>query len=136
MLRPTLRIRAGDPESRSVPTGSRDGASRVEGAPSLSSPGLRRGGPRGPLVAEAWRDVRRRCLVGYTRVDASFIRLEVDHWDWCRAAVLLEALGGRPLSHSEGAVYRFLTRVARDEALDLVRGRFGWTIASPVDGRP
>jgi hypothetical protein len=73
-------------------------------------------------------------LSAIPRVDASFIRLEVDHRDWCRAAVLLEAVGGRPISHEEGAVCRFLTRVARDEALDLVRGRFGWTIASPVDG--
>jgi hypothetical protein len=33
-------------------------------------------------------------------------------------------------------VYQFITSAARDRALDLVRGRFGWTVASPRDAPP
>lgn len=70
------------------------------------------------------------------RVDAPSIRLDVDHWDWCRAAVLLEAVGGRRMRDAGAGVYLFPTGVARDDALNLVRGRFGWTIANPCDDGP
>jgi len=70
------------------------------------------------------------------RCPAAFIRLEVDHGDRCRAALLLEAAGGHRFLPAEGTVYEFLTSAARDEALDLVRSRFGWTVATAFDGRP
>ncbi len=70
------------------------------------------------------------------RHDASFIRLDVENGDWRQAALLLEAAGGRPISGAEGAVYRFLTDVEREQALDLVRYRFGGTIATASDGVP
>ena len=68
--------------------------------------------------------------------EAAIIRVNADHWHRCRAVALLEAVGGRRLLPEEGTVYRFLTGVARDDALDLVRRKFGWTVASMYDGRP
>jgi hypothetical protein len=69
------------------------------------------------------------------RIDAPSVRLAAGHWNCHRAALLLVAAGGRrvPGGGSE-LVYRFPTSAARDEALDLVRRRFGWTIADAFDG--
>jgi hypothetical protein len=71
-----------------------------------------------------------------SRCSSAFIRLNVDHWDWCRAVLLLEAMGGCRSFPGEGTVYRFITSVAWDDALRLVRARFGWIIATPFDGYP
>jgi hypothetical protein len=46
---------------------------------------------------------------------------------------LLEAVGGRRHFPAEGMVYPFVTIAARDRALDLVRGPFGWTVTSRRD---
>ena len=53
-----------------------------------------------------------------------------------QAAALLESLGGARFLPADGMVYRFVTGAARDEALDLVRRRFGWTVAIPRDDGP
>jgi len=70
-----------------------------------------------------------------SRWQIAFVRLDTDHWEWRRAAMLLEAAGGHRSATAEWTVYEFLTPAARDDALDLVRSRFGWTIATPFDGR-
>lgn len=68
-----------------------------------------------------------------SRGDFQFIRLDHEHRDFRRAALLLEASGGVEVTHSDGALYRFATAAARDKALERVRSRFGWTIASRWD---
>jgi hypothetical protein len=70
-----------------------------------------------------------------SRRDAACIRLNVDHWNWGRAVLLLEAVGGHRWAPAGGMVYRFITGVAREDALDLVRRKFGWTVASPCEAR-
>ncbi len=64
------------------------------------------------------------------------IRLHDEHWSSCRALMLLESLGGHRCLKEEGTVYRFLTGVARDQALELVRRKFGWSVADPHDAGP
>ena len=64
------------------------------------------------------------------------IHLRVDHPNWQQAARLLEVLGGRRFLPAAGTVYRFLTTSARDQALQLVRSKVGWTVAAAFDGRP
>lgn len=68
-----------------------------------------------------------------SRGDFQFIRMDNEHRDFRRAALLLEASGGVPVPDTGGAVYRFATAAARDEALERLRSRFGWTIASRWD---
>ncbi|MHB1561580.1 MAG: hypothetical protein ACYC61_29375 [Isosphaeraceae bacterium] len=68
-----------------------------------------------------------------SRRDFQFIRLDNEHHDFRRAALLLEASGGVQVPDTGGALYRFTT-AATDEALERVRSRFGWTIASRWDG--
>jgi hypothetical protein len=70
-------------------------------------------------------------VMARSRRDAAFIRLNVVHWHWRRAVLLLEAVGGRRCQPTNGVVYRFLTGIARDEALDLVLRTFGSTVANP-----
>jgi hypothetical protein len=62
--------------------------------------------------------------------------LNGDHWDWGRGASMLEAAGGRRCFPGTGAVFRFISRPGRDDALDQVRRRFGWSVASPHGMRP
>jgi hypothetical protein len=64
------------------------------------------------------------------------IQVRDGHWNRGRAAGLLEALGGVRCLPEEGTMYRFISGVARDDALDLVRSKFGWTVADPWHGRP
>jgi hypothetical protein len=66
---------------------------------------------------------------------AYHIRLDLGHPDHHRASRLLSACGGREIFEWAGTVYRFITIVARDNALDLVRSKMGYTVASPFDGR-
>jgi hypothetical protein len=54
------------------------------------------------------------------------IRLKEEHVNWCRAGVLLE----------QGTIYRFLTGVRRNDALELVRRKFGPTVADRYGSRP
>jgi hypothetical protein len=68
-----------------------------------------------------------------SRHDDTDLCLNVDHWYVCQAAALLESVGGDRFLPADGMVYRFVTGAARDEALDLVRRRFGWTVAIPRD---
>jgi hypothetical protein len=68
--------------------------------------------------------------------DAAFIRLDVGHPHWSRAARLLEAVGGRRYQPAAGTVYRFLTKPARDRALALVRGAIGHGVATGHDACP
>jgi hypothetical protein len=75
-------------------------------------------------------------VMARSRRDAAFIRLNVVHWHWRRAVLLLEAVGGRRCQPTNGVVYRFLTGIARDEALDLVLRTFGSTVANPYESRP
>lgn len=53
-------------------------------------------------------------------------------WESRVVARLLE-LGGRPVDDDAGRTFAFAGASARDEALDRVRGEFGWMAASPVD---
>ncbi len=71
-----------------------------------------------------------------TQDDGPYIHRDVDHEAWDRAARLLEAVGGRPFRPAAGTVYRFITPLARDHALHLVRSKIGWTVATPFDGTP
>src|SRR5262245_25401574 len=64
---------------------------------------------------------------------AACIRLDDEHRNRPWAVCLLEALGVRRHSPAGASVYRFLTSVARDRALDTLRGRLGWTAASPCE---
>lgn len=64
------------------------------------------------------------------------IWLDSLHRESYRVGRLLEAVGGRCVASSEGMIYRFISGVARDDALDLVRSRFGWTVATAFDRRP
>ena len=68
--------------------------------------------------------------------NAACIRLNDDHRDWCRAVLLLEAAGGQRDVYAVGGVYRFITSVARDDALRLMRSRFGSTAATAFDRHP
>lgn len=68
--------------------------------------------------------------------DFQFIRLDDEHRDFRRAALMLAASGGVLLPGSDEALYRFASAAARDEALERVRSRFGWTIASRWDEGP
>lgn len=70
------------------------------------------------------------------QVGAPQIRLDPDRAEWRDAALVLEVAGGLPSSGAERTLYRFATPAARDRALERVRGRFGWTIASPFHGDP
>jgi hypothetical protein len=67
---------------------------------------------------------------------AYHIRLDVDHPDFHRASRLVLACGGCEVVEAAGMVCRFITLVARDNALHLVRNKIGYTVASPFDGRP
>ena len=49
-----------------------------------------------------------------------------------RVAALLESLGGRRLSQPDGEVHGFPTAPAREDALDLVRLTYGWTVAVSI----
>jgi hypothetical protein len=64
------------------------------------------------------------------------IRVDIGHWDWDRAAALLEAMGGQRALPAGATVFRFRTGLTRDNALSLVRSKFGRTIASPFDDHP
>jgi hypothetical protein len=64
------------------------------------------------------------------------IRLNEEHLNGCRAGVLLEALGGRRRLPEKGTIYRFLTGVRRNDALELVCRKFGPTVAEPYGRRP
>lgn len=70
------------------------------------------------------------------RCEIAYVRLNPEHWDWPLAAQLLEAVGGQPCRSEAATVYSFATHRARDEALELLRRNFGWTVASPSDRRP
>lgn len=68
-----------------------------------------------------------------SRGDFPFIRLDIDHRSFRRAALLVEASGGEQVPDTDGTLYRFTSVVARDEAIERIRHRFGWTIASRWD---
>jgi hypothetical protein len=72
------------------------------------------------------------------RREAAYIHLNVDRANWYLAARMLEAVGGQQflIVPEQGTVYRFTTSRTRDEALELVRGGFGWTMATPFDDHP
>ncbi len=65
-----------------------------------------------------------------SRDEFPIVRLDIEHHSFRQAALLLEASGGERFLDTDAARYRFTSTVARDEALDRVRRRFGWTIAS------
>jgi hypothetical protein len=67
------------------------------------------------------------------RADAASIRLEVGHPNWGQAAALLESPGGQQSVSAVGPVFRFAGRVTRDDALELLRRKYGWAIATPFD---
>jgi hypothetical protein len=65
---------------------------------------------------------------------AYHIRLDVHHPDLDQACGLLSACGGCKVTPAAGTIYSFVTTVVRDNALDLVRRKIGYTVASPSDG--
>jgi hypothetical protein len=67
---------------------------------------------------------------------AYHIRLSLGHPSHRQASRLLFACGGRAVVEAAGIVYRFITIVSRDHALDLVRLKHGYTVASSFDGLP
>jgi hypothetical protein len=68
-----------------------------------------------------------------SRRRAACIRVDIGHWDWDRAAALLEAMGGQRALPAGGTVFRFLTSLTRDNALRLVQSKYGTTVARPFD---
>jgi hypothetical protein len=72
---------------------------------------------------------------GNTR-GAYYIRLDVAHPDFHRACGLISACGGCEVVEAAGMVHTFITMATRDVALDLVRGKIGYTVASSFDGQP
>jgi hypothetical protein len=75
-------------------------------------------------------------VAGGVSTNGSYIRLSEDHPPGHEANGLLLSLGGRRFLPAEGPVYWFESAPARDEALGLLRGQMGSTVASPFDGHP
>ncbi len=67
---------------------------------------------------------------------AACIRVDIGHWDWDRAAALLEAVGGQRALLAGGTVFRFLIGLTRDNALSLVRSKFGTAVATSFNDHP
>jgi hypothetical protein len=84
-------------------------------------------------MADHTRLMPRKQSNGY---GAYHIRLDPGHPDLHRACRLLSACGGCEVAQAAGTVYIFITTVARDNALHLVRSKIGYTVAIPFDGRP
>lgn len=70
------------------------------------------------------------------RYDSAWIRLDASHPQSDRVARLLEAVDGHRIVSRDEAADGFVTAVARDTALNLVRGRSGWTAAIAFNRRP
>jgi hypothetical protein len=64
------------------------------------------------------------------------IRLNFCHPGLSQATRLLATCGECEIVEAAGIVYRFVSVVARDNALHRLRFKLGWTVASAFDGRP
>jgi len=67
--------------------------------------------------------------------DGRCIRLRAEHPSHHRAARFLASLGGSQCRTEEELVYEFVTTLARNEALLLVRCEMGWSVAGRSHGR-
>ena len=70
-----------------------------------------------------------------SQCNAACIRLDTDHRNYTRVARLLEVAGGYRVPSRDGALYRFATCRERDNALNMVQCRFGWTVAIAFNRR-
>jgi hypothetical protein len=62
------------------------------------------------------------------------ICLRADHPGFFGAALLMGTLGGQRCCTAVGVVFRFRTSPSRDDALDVLRSKMGWTVADPYEG--
>jgi len=67
--------------------------------------------------------------------DGRCIRLRAEHPSHHRAARFLASLGGSKCRTEQELVYGFVTTLARNEALLLVRCALGWSVAGRSHGR-
>ena len=67
--------------------------------------------------------------------DCRYIRLRAQHPSHHRAAKFLASVGGCQCRTEDDLVFGFVTTLARNEALLLVRCEMGWSVAERFHGR-